>query len=272
MTVGIVGLGLIGGSIGLALRDPSRTILGFDASAQSAGLATQRFCVDQIVALEEVAKADIVFVAVPPSATINVLEQVFAAKGASTVVTDCASVKSEIVKWAETSGHRDFVPGHPMAGHEKGSALYASAWMFRNARWILTPTEKTAKSCVRAVEAVVKEMGAVPVRLNSESHDRQVAILSHLPHAVAATLVLLSENLDRADVSAGSWRDATRVGGVDPHLWTQIFLGNRTELARGIRDAQDILDQFRNALESGDSDAVFRLFAHAQEVKAKQEV
>ena len=114
-----------------------------------------------------------------------------------------------------------------MAGHEKGGAEYASAWLFRDARWILTPDKKASKGAVSAVEGLVKAVGAIPIRLDSSLHDRHVAILSHLPHALAAVLVLMAADLQHLEVAAGSWRDVTRVGGVDPELWTQILTGNR---------------------------------------------
>ncbi len=238
MTVGIVGLGLIGGSIGLALREPGRTILGFDVDPGSAQTAKERFCIDKDVPLDEVAKADVVFVAVPPKYVVATLEVLAIKRGPTTVITDCTSVKSEVFEWARTRKEANFVIGHPMAGHEKSGAAFASAWMFRGARWILCPTKGTAASAVRAIEALVKAMGAMPVRMSPEHHDRQVAVLSHLPHALAGVLVQIREDLGDEDVSGGSWKDLTRVAGVDPNLWTQIFMANRLEIAKAIQETQ----------------------------------
>lgn len=271
MTVGIVGLGLIGGSVGLALREPGRTILGFDPSDEAGSLAQSRFCVDRVTTLEEVAQADIVFVASPPATVVETLETLFKIKSASTIVTDCTSVKGDIVAWAKEKKVADFVPGHPMAGHEKTSAAYASSWMFRGARWILAPVAATRKSAVKEVERVVKLMGAIPVRVDSIDHDRQVAILSHLPHALAAVLVNLGESLERTDVSGGSWRDLTRVGGVDPDLWTQILLGNRRELAKLLAETEAQLAELRGALEANDQKAVWAYMERARLAKRKQE-
>lgn len=271
MTVGIVGLGLIGGSVGLALREPGRTIVGFDPSEEACRLAQSRFCVDRVVSIEEVAQADIVFVASPPATVVANLEALFRHKGEATIVTDCTSVKGEIVAWAQENKVADFVPGHPMAGHEKTSAAYASSWMFRGARWILAPVKVTRKSAVKEVERVVKLMGAVPVRVDSLDHDRQVGILSHLPHALAAVLVNMGESLERTDVSGGSWRDLTRVGGVDPDLWTQIMLGNRRELAQLLADTEAQLAELRVALEANDRAAVWAYMERARLAKRKQE-
>jgi prephenate dehydrogenase len=271
MTVGIVGLGLIGGSVGLALRDPSRTILGYDPSPEACRIAESRFCVDQLASLAETAQADLVFVAAPPAAVVSVLDQVFRHKRPETVVTDCTSVKADVVAWAEANRAASLVPGHPMAGHEKTSAAYASAWMFRGARWILTPVDVTQKAALREVEKAVKAMGAVPVRVDPARHDRQVAVLSHLPHALAAVLVNLGEELERTDVAAGSWRDLTRVGGVDPDLWSQILLGNRREVAQVLGDAERQLAELRAALDADDAKAVRAYFERARIAKRKQE-
>jgi prephenate dehydrogenase len=143
--------------------------------------------------------------------------------------------------------------------------------MFRNARWLLCPTKATKTSAVRAVERVLAAMGATPVRIAPDDHDRQVAILSHLPHVFAATLVLLAEGLERTDISGGSWKDLTRVGGVDPQLWTQILSCNRAELVSTVAEAEDLLRQFRVALEGGDVDTIHDLLSRARAAKARQE-
>ena len=269
-TVGVVGLGLIGGSIGLALRDPSRRVVGFDPDPGAARIARDRFCVDEIVPLAEVARAEVVFVAVPPDATVSVVEAVMVASGETTVVTDCASVKNELAAWAQAGKHARFVPGHPMAGHEKGGATYASAWMFRGARWMITPVKATANASVRAIETLVKAMGAVPVRVDAEVHDRHVATVSHLPHVLAALLVNLGASLESVEAAGGSWRDMTRVGGVDPDLWTQIFMRNRKELAHCLRDYETGLATIREALESDDRAGVHAILEKAERIKLAQ--
>lgn len=268
--IGIVGLGLIGGSIGLSLREPGRRILGFDADPNAARTARDRLCVDVVAPIEEVAQSDVVFLAVPPDVIVATAQSVMEAAGEATVVTDCASVKNEVAEWARAGKRCRFVPGHPMAGHEKGGAAYASAWMFRGARWVLTPVAGTENSAVRRVEALVKAMGATPVRIDAAVHDRHVATVSHLPHALAAVLVNLGATLESADVAGGSWRDMTRVGGVDPELWTQIMMRNRTELALTIRDFESGLAALREALEREDREGLRAILDDAARVKAAQ--
>ncbi|CAN5624194.1 hypothetical protein BH11ARM2_BH11ARM2_20610 [soil metagenome] len=270
MTVGVVGLGLIGGSIGLALREPGRTILGCDASSEHERLAAERFCVDRIEPLEEVAKAEIVFVAVPPASIAETLDRIGAVRGEDTVVTDCASVKEVAVTWAKRAKAKWFVPGHPMAGHEKSGPGFASAWMFKGARWILTPVALTDKAAVRRVEAAVKLMGAVPVRLAPEVHDRHVAVLSHLPHVLAAALAPMASDLDAPEAAAGSWRDLTRVAASDPELWTQIVLGNRAAVVAATDDLIARLSALREAVNEENVENVKEAFRAAQAARMSE--
>jgi len=248
MKIGIAGLGLIGGSIGLALRDPRREVVGYDAFPEAAELALKRFCVDQVQSLEEVCQADVIFVAVPPSVCVSLLAKIAQLRGPETIVTDCTSVKAEVAAWAKHAKAEWFVPGHPMAGHEKGTAAFASAWMFRGATWLLTPTSRTKTSATKAVGLLIEEMGAKPARLDAEAHDAHVALTSHLPHVVASALAAMSDG-DAAMRTAGpSWRDMTRVAESDPELWTQISLGNRAALAETLGRLEGKLAEFRGEL------------------------
>lgn len=272
MTVGIVGLGLIGGSIGLALRDPGRTVLGYDVSDSNAKVAQSRFCVDRVATLAEVSKSDLVFVAVPPAHVVSMLDQIAEVRGKNTVVTDCASVKADVTVWADQENSSWFVGGHPMAGHEKSGAAFSSAWMFRNASWILTPTHSTDPKALKLVEETIRHIGGVPVRIPPEAHDRQVAVLSHLPHALAAALVVVGVGSSNPQLGGGSWKDLTRVGGVDPALWTQIFMGNRQPLALALAETQEILEKFQTALTLGDERSLRELFEQAKAAKEKTQL
>jgi prephenate dehydrogenase len=245
MTIGVVGVGLIGGSIGLACRGNSHRVIGFEPFEPLT--AFERGCVDELGSLEEVSQSDIVFLCVPPAHIVEVSREVCRTKPSATVVTDCGSIKGPIVEWLSSAGEGRYVPGHPMAGHEKSGAKFASAWMFRGAKWILTPCDFTEPESIKVVEKIVKEMGAVPVRVDAGRHDREVAVLSHLPHVLAAVLIRMGGKLDSTEASAGSWKDLTRVGGVDPNLWTQILMANRTEIAKVLADEGGVQAFFKEA-------------------------
>ncbi len=269
MRIGLIGCGLIGGSIGLACRANGHRVCAFEPDHASAELALKRGCADELGTLESVAACDVVFVSVPPQAATEILEKVRLAKSEGTVVTDCTSVKSSVVDWLKGSKDPNIVPGHPMAGHEKSGPQYASAWMFRGAKWILTPPSFASTSAVKKVESIVKEMGATPVRIKAEVHDRDVAVLSHLPHVLAAALLQQGAKLESIEASAGSWNDLTRVGGSDPNLWTQISMENRRELVKVLREFGQDLERFAVALEAGDGATVSDYFQKSKELKEK---
>ena len=271
MTIGIVGLGLIGGSIGLALREPGRKIVGYDISPDSVKMATERFCIDAYAELDEVAKADVVFVAVPPRFVIETLNLLMELKATDTVVTDCTSAKADVLAWDRTVRNPKMVIAHPMAGHEKTGAAFASAWMFRGAKWILCPQKWTEKAAISRLEEVVKAAGAIPVRMDAEEHDRQIARVSHLPHAFAGLLVLLQNGPRNVDVSGGSWRDLTRVAGVDEQLWTQIFMANRAEISKALGEAQTKLASIKEDLDTGNAEGVKKFFEDAKAAKMRSE-
>ncbi len=269
MTVGIVGLGLIGGSIGLALREPGRKIIGFDPNSASAKTAFDRGCIDAFADLSEVSKADIVFIAVPPKHVVATLIAVTAMKNPETVVTDCTSVKAEVVEWADRAAEPNFVIGHPMAGHERTGAAFASAWLFRGAKWILCPLNSTALSAVKKVESLITIMGSSLVSMDPHAHDREIALVSHLPHALAGVLVQLADGPHQVDVTGGSWKDLTRVGGVDPALWTQIFVANRVEISKAIDETQEKLAELKAHLDNNEYDGVWAFFAHSRNAKER---
>lgn len=270
MTIGIIGCGLIGGSIGLAARSNGHRVLGFDLESTHGAVALERGCVDEMTTFEEVAKSDIVFLCVPPSAVVSVAGALRSQKGLDTIVTDCTSVKGPIVRWLSSAFDPQFVPGHPMAGHEKSGPKFSSGWMFRGATWIFTPTPKTSKQALKGVENLVSEFGAKCVRVDADRHDYEVALMSHLPHAIAAALVQMAAPLDSTDASGGSWRDLTRVGGVDPGLWSQILIANGEPVVQVLDDFKSRINGLLEALKRQDIEAVKAFFLEAQKAKAKQ--
>ncbi len=266
MTAGIVGTGLIGASIGMGLKIKGHRVIGFDASEENRQTALRRYAIDEIVALEQVAKADAVFVAVPPARTVEVLELLYPNLGPDSVLTDTASVKGEVAEWG--AGREQFIAGHPMAGHEKGGPKFASNWLFRGAKWILCPSDAIPKKRIAVVEGLIRELDATPVHLNARDHDRHTAIVSHLPHILAGLLLDVGQELSRPEASGGSWKDLTRVGGVDPELWSQIVMTNRKELAIVLKEFQSRLGDLVGEIENGNQEAVFNWFQ--QNIRLKE--
>src|SRR6266545_1356445 len=229
---GVVGTGLIGGSIGLALRQRGWHVTGHDADPTRAERALALGALD---AVGVDAAAEITFVATPVGAVGRVVvETLGTTRG---LVTDVGSVKASIVEAVDDAR---FVGGHPMAGSEQEGVEGADAELFEGAVWVLTPTAATDDAAYAAVRTVVSSFGAEVVALSPAQHDALVAVVSHVPHLAAATLMRLAD--ERAEehaallrLAAGGFRDMTRVAAGHPGIWPDICGENRVAIV-------DVLD------------------------------
>ncbi len=265
-SIGIVGLGLIGGSVGLAARAAGWHVLGYDPVRETRfaaeGHAADRAVLDPL----DLCECDVVFVAVPPPATLEALGVL---RHACSVLTDCASVKGPIAEWAvrqdEDALRRRLVPGHPMAGHERGGLQHARGDLFSGAPWLLTPTDHTDPRATELVEQTVRAFGAEPKRLDAREHDRIVARVSHLTHAVASALALVAG--DDARFGGGSWRDGTRVAGASPPMWRDILLMNHAEAADALEALIAQLESVLSKVRSGDAEGLESYWEEARRIK-----
>ncbi len=229
-TLGVIGVGLIGGSIGLAARGAGWEVVGVD-EPEVLERAEASGAIDRASTLKEVRGADLVVLAAPISRVTALVEEL-APTGALT--TDVASAKSAIVRAAERAGLR-FVGGHPMAGSQLSGVANARADLFQGARYFLTPTDTTDPDDYREVSVFVRELGAIPTAVEPEKHDLLMAALSHLPHVMAAALLKVASDISPEALSfAGpSFRDLTRVGASNPALWSDILAENAPASRRG---------------------------------------
>jgi prephenate dehydrogenase len=260
-TVAVVGVGLIGGSIGLAARERVDAVVrGFDpgddvlSRALSAG-AVSDACGSVPEALEG---ADVAFVAAPVGVLPSLVSQVLAAAGDDCVVSDVGSTKRSVV--AAVDDPR-FVGGHPLAGAETSGVEHARADLFDGATWYLTPTARTGGILYERLHRLLVDLGARPSALDADTHDALLATVSHLPHVLANVLVaraarLLSEEGERLPATGPSFRDATRVAGANTAIWRDIYLANADALVSAIDDTVARLDEVRAALEARDGGAV----------------
>ncbi|MGI9185934.1 MAG: prephenate dehydrogenase/arogenate dehydrogenase family protein [Gaiellales bacterium] len=259
MQVAIVGLGLMGGSLGLALRErASTTVTGFDLNADEAAVALERGCVDRLADSLQAAcvDADVVVVATPVSAIVDVIEQVLAAAPAATI-TDIGSTKGHVVAAVTGDGRARFVGGHPICGSEAHGAAHARAELFQGATWFLTPSVDSDAERLTQVHALVTATGARPVVIDAAAHDSIVALTSHFPHVLAnvlATQVAATDVNGHSPLHSvgGSFRDMTRVAGANPAIWIDIFLDNREAVLAAVEDAQARLATVADALRIGD--------------------
>jgi prephenate dehydrogenase len=262
MRAAVLGVGLIGGSIGLAARErlgcevvgwgPNRPTL-----ERAEALGAIDCSTDSVAAACE--GAEIVFCAAPVSALPGLGREALEASGPEAIVTDAGSTKQGIV--AELGGDGRFVGGHPLAGAETAGVDYARADLFDGARWYLTPTERTGAAALGRLRDAIAGLGAKPQTIDAGVHDRLMATVSHLPHVFADVLVgLAAAELARdsellPDVGP-SFRDATRVTGSNPAIWGDIFAANREPVAAAIDDAIVRLDEARALIRTGDAEAI----------------
>jgi prephenate dehydrogenase len=262
MKVAVLGVGLIGGSIGLAARARlDAEVAGFDPDRSFADLALERGAIDSAPpTLEEAVRgAEIVFCAAPVMALPGLVAEALDAAGEDTAVTDVGSVKRDMI--AAVGSDSRFIGGHPLAGAETSGVENAHANLFEGARWYLTPTANTGGMLYDRVQRAIADMGARPQAIEAETHDRLMATISHLPHVVANVLVTqaataLSEEAEHLPEVGPSFRDATRVAGANPAIWGDIFAGNREAVAAEIDAAVARLIDAAELLRSGGRDAV----------------
>jgi prephenate dehydrogenase len=244
----VVGTGLIGGSIGLALRERGWRVTGRDLDEKRAARALELGALDEV---GDDPDADVVFIATPVGA---VAEEARRALTGDRVVTDVGGVKSPIVS---AVGDARFVGGHPMAGSEQEGVDGADASLFAGATWVLTPTDDTDTTAYTRVRAVVSSLGADVVALRPDDHDTLVALVSHVPHLTAAALMQLAaggaeEHVALLRLAAGGFRDMTRVAAGHPGIWPDICAENREAIVAGIDALQMALGDMRTLVDSGD--------------------
>jgi prephenate dehydrogenase len=266
----VIGTGLIGASVALAAKraGAAELVAGFDPDPAALEAAGKRGAVDEAAAslVAVVAGAELVVVAAPVAQVAAQVRAALEASGEETTVTDVGSTKSGACEAA--GGSPRFVGGHPVSGSEARGAEHASAELFDGATWFLTPLAETDPARYRVVHGFVSALGATPVAIDPQAHDRLVALTSHLPHALANLLVNQAgatrvEGHEPLAAAGGSLRDMTRVAGANPRIWVDIFLDNRTALLDGLRDHSRRVDDLTRALEREDAGFVARWIAEA---------
>ena len=265
MRVAVLGVGLIGGSIGLAARKRlDAEVAGFDPDPQNLGRALELGALTEASssAPEAAGDADLVFCAAPVGALPEVVAAALAASGDETVVTDVGSTKRELVAAVADHPAADrFIGGHPLAGAETSGVEHARGDLFEGARWYLTPGAKAGGVHYDRLQRAIADLGARPQAVDAESHDRVMATVSHLPHVIANVLVAeaqeaLSEESERVPQVGPSFRDITRVAGANPAVWTDIFTANGQTVADEIDRVVERLREAGALLRSGDPGAV----------------
>jgi prephenate dehydrogenase len=264
----VIGTGLIGASVALAARRAGvAEVAGWDTDAGALEAAAERGAVEPAASLEDaVAGAQLAVVAAPVAQLAAQAGAALEATGEETTVTDVGSTKAAVC--AAARGSTRFVGGHPVCGSEARGAEHATAELFEGATWFLTPLPETDPARHRLVHGFVSGLGATPVAVDPDAHDRLVALTSHLPHALANVLVNQAgatrvEGHEPLAAAGGSLRDMTRVAGANPRIWVDIFVENAGPLRESLAEHRRRIEQLETALEAGDAGFVARWIGEA---------
>ena len=273
----IIGVGLIGGSFGMALkkRGLAERVVGIGRNPERLQRAVDLGAVDAYSTdLEAAAEADLIYVSTPVGMELGFIRQVIPLAKPGCVITDAGSTKVEICRGADAL-LRDgisFVGAHPMAGSEATGVDAGNPDLFVNATYVLTPTERTDPRALDLMKDLAEGVGSRVIVMDPEAHDRCAAVISHLPHLIAAALVALAREHSQTDpqvfdLIAGSFRDMTRVAGSSPVLWRDICLTNPESIRAAADNFLRLLEEGVALVESKDGKAFEDWFASAKAVR-----
>ena len=274
----IVGVGLIGGSLALALKKAGyvKKVTGIGRSIENLEAAKKLGVIDQYETdySKAITHADMVFVSVPIGAMGGVFAKIEPHLQKHAIVTDGGSAKHTVIDAALNNMEikiNQFVPGHPIAGTEKSGAEAAFDSLYENRRVIITPLEENSSEDVAAVKAMWEAAGAEVDEMGARHHDLVLAGTSHLPHVLAFALVDCLHNLDDVDeifkYAAGGFRDFTRIASSDPVMWRDICLNNSEAILAMMHTFETQLSSLKESIKDGDSEAILALFESAKNAR-----
>lgn len=276
--VAVIGLGLLGGSIGLAVAEslPGCTTTGYDADPAVRRRAAERGLVDRVcdTAAEAVADAELAIFCVPVGAMGEAAREIAGALPAGAIVSDVGSSKAAVGEALRTAlPGATVIPAHPVAGTEKSGPDAGFAHLFRHRWCILTPPADVDAGAMKRLIEFWKALGANVEIMDAAHHDLVLAVTSHIPHLIAYTIVGTASDLEgvtRSEVikySAGGFRDFTRIAASDPVMWRDVFLTNRDAVLEMLGRFTEDLTALQRAIRNGDGEALHELFARTREIR-----
>lgn len=274
MKVGIVGLGLIGGSLARQImRNTNHTVLAYDISDEVLKKGALLNAYHDILDINaENIDVDILIVATNPRATLSILDSVTPRLKKGAIIFDCAGVKKEIIKKmvALKESYPDiyFVGGHPMAGREFSGVAHSTATLFEKAYIIMTPVDMDDLPAVGVMKEFFKEVKCEGITMSSyEKHDQIIAYTSQLAHIVSSAYIKNPLSQEHVGYSAGSFRDLTRVAKLNPTMWTELFMANKDYLLSAIEDLEKHIGEYKQAIQNGDEEQLKELLKLGTEMK-----
>ena len=275
-SITIVGLGLIGGSYAMALRELNpKNLWAIDINEESIQYAEVSGIIDKgyIDASIPLKQSDIVIISLYPEDAVKFIKNNVENFKEGAIITDVSGIKEKIVNEVELfiPDYLDFVAGHPMAGREASGIGYASKDIFKNANYIITPTDKNKKENINIIKKLAYDIGCNNViEVTPELHDKYVAYTSGVPHIIAAAL-MNSDSFDneKGYFVGGSFRDATRVALINSSLWTELFVSNKENIIRELEEFQNNLAELKEAVKNEDTIEMKKLFDNASKKRSE---
>ena len=273
MIVTIIGLGVIGGSYGLALKDKNIDVYGIDINyktlkkAKDMDIIKNGFMYNSIESKDIVSKSDVLIVSIYPRKIREFVDVYKSYFSEELIITDVTGVKEKLISELEliVPKHVDFIFAHPMAGREKRGIDYASPNVFEKANFIITPTEKNKERNIKVIEDLARQMGFSNInKISPKDHDCIISFTSQLPHALAVSLIN-SDDLafDTGSFIGDSYKELTRIANINEDLWSELFLGNKENLLNRIENFEKELLKIKNCLLNDDDEILKEIFKEA---------
>ncbi|MEQ8153287.1 MAG: prephenate dehydrogenase [Clostridiaceae bacterium] len=267
MKITIVGLGVIGGSFALALKDlQEHEVYGIDNNEETLRKAEASGMIKEgsVTGEEFIRESDLIIIGLYPSLVLDFLRKHKDNFKKGAIITDVTGIKETFIKEALEiiPDYVDFVFGHPMAGREKKGIDFASKEVFKGANYLITPQSKNKPENIELIENLVKQIGFNRIRtITPKEHDNIISFTSQLPHAIAVALINSdSQEFDTGAFIGDSYRDLTRIANINEELWSELFIGNKENLLRKIEDFEKQLDLIKDAVRTGDRETLTTLF------------
>lgn len=275
----VVGLGLIGGSLAMAINKKikPKNLWGVDIDKESLNLAMASRIIDKGFPdpKEPLQKSDFVFICLYPSAIVEFVKENIESFKPGAIVTDVAGLKESVIREISPvlRNDIDFIGGHPMAGNEFKGIKYASEKIFDGANYIITPSAKNKRANISVLKDMILKIGfANIIEMTPEEHDDMVAFTSHLPHIIALSLILNPIIENKNICTGGSFRDATRVAKLNSDLWSELLLKNSINVVKYLETFESNVQEFKKAILNNDEKYLKELFAKACRLKEELEL
>ena len=275
MNIGIVGLGLIGGTYAKALKKYPYKIYGIDINQESIDYGLQEGFIDvgTITPKDVLKELDVVFLCLYPEATIKFVNQYISHFKRDAIISDVVGIKRKLVDMFDMYKDDDveFVFTHPIAGREKIGVTFSDEAIFHNANFVITPTKYNKEESLNLIEILAKQMGFKNItRLSDIDHDNIIAFTSQLTHAIAISLVNSDDNQYDTSVFIGdSYKDLTRIAMINENLWSELFIQNKDFLVKRINAFEKELDKLKEALNTKDTDKLKSIMKDSTEKRRK---